>query len=188
MRLSVHGLWHTLLRTPFESEHEHQPCLTTPASSSPTVLAEGITFSNARGQPKLVYGNAFFPWPEPVDLEAGDTIAVAVRSDLIDGEHVWSWDTCIRRQRNPDQTAFHFRQSECVAAPLSPDKLRREAADHVPSLSEDGVVDGLILEMMREGASLGAIADRLVSSYPSRFARWQDALGRAAKLSMTYGT
>lgn len=152
------------------------------------VLAEGITLSNAPGQPTLIYGNAFFPWPEPVELEAGDTLTVAVRGDLIDGEHLWSWDTCIRRHRNPDQAAFHFRQSQFFATPLSPGKLRRQAADHVPALSEDGTVDCLILEMMREGASLGDIAHRLVALYPARFARWQDALSRAAKLSMTYGS
>ena len=35
-------------------------------------LADGVGFSNAPGQPELIYSSAFFPWPEPVSLDAGD--------------------------------------------------------------------------------------------------------------------
>lgn len=152
------------------------------------LLAEGIQFSNSPGKPKLIYGHAFFPWPEPVAMDVGDTMTVTVKSDLIDGEHLWSWETRIHRQRNPEQADIHFRQSEFFGQPLSPGRLRRQSADHVPVLNKDGKIDSLILQMMQDGASLGDIANRLVSSYPMLFRRWQDALNRVAKLSSTYSS
>ena len=42
-------------------------------------LAEGITISNAPGQPEMIYGRAFFPWSRPVSLAAGDTVSVTLR-------------------------------------------------------------------------------------------------------------
>jgi protein arginine N-methyltransferase 1 len=152
------------------------------------LLAEGIGFSNSPGKPKLIYRHAFFPWPKPVRMDAGDTIAVTVKSDLIDGEHLWSWETRIHRQCNPGQADIHFKQSEFFGQLLSPDRLRRQSADHVPLLSKDGKVDCLILKMMQDGTSLGDIANRLVSSYPVLFPRWQDALNRVAKLSANYSS
>lgn len=41
-----------------------------------TTLVEGVQFSNPPSAPALVYGHAFFPGPEPVALEDGDTIAI----------------------------------------------------------------------------------------------------------------
>ena len=35
-------------------------------------LAEGIQFSNAPGEPELIYGNAYFPLSQPVPLDTGD--------------------------------------------------------------------------------------------------------------------
>ena len=63
-----------------------------------TELAEGIGFSNAPWAEEHVYGSAFFPWPEPVELEAGDRVDVDLRAQLAGEEYVWSWSTSIRRQ------------------------------------------------------------------------------------------
>src|SRR5262249_2910085 len=38
-----------------------------------TSLVEGIGFSNAPGQPELIYGQGFFPWVDPVPVSAGDS-------------------------------------------------------------------------------------------------------------------
>src|SRR5262249_2010030 len=47
-----------------------------------TSLVEGIGFSNAPGQPELIYGQGFFPWPQPLPLAAGDSVAVTLRANL----------------------------------------------------------------------------------------------------------
>ena len=40
-------------------------------------LAPGVGFSNAPGAPKLVYGQTFLPWPQPVALSRGDLLTVS---------------------------------------------------------------------------------------------------------------
>ena len=149
-------------------------------------LAEGIGFSNAPGQPELIYGQAFFPWPEPVALEAGDEISFTLRADLEGHDYSMSWSTRIEdgaRKRRKAQ----FAQSSFFAAPLSPERLRKLAATHVPELNDDGRIDTLGLEMMGEGRSLDEIAQRLARQFPERFQRWEDALTRAGELSARYG-
>ncbi len=58
-----------------------------------STLAGGVCFSNAPGEPELVYGHAFFPWSAPVPLAEGDTVSVALRADLVGEDYVWCWDT-----------------------------------------------------------------------------------------------
>jgi hypothetical protein len=64
--------------------------------------------------------------------------------------------------------------------------LRKLAASHVPTLSDEGLIDRLILQMMGDAVSLGGIARHLASKHRNRFARWQDALTRVGELSMRY--
>jgi hypothetical protein len=42
----------------------------------------GIGFSNAPGEPELIYGNAYFPLSQPVPLQKGDTVTVAFHLQL----------------------------------------------------------------------------------------------------------
>ena len=51
-------------------------------------LADGVGFSNAPGQPELIYSSAFFPWLEPVSLDAGDGVTVMLEARLMGEEHV----------------------------------------------------------------------------------------------------
>jgi type I protein arginine methyltransferase len=46
-------------------------------------LADGIGFSNAPGQPDLIYGQAYFPLRTPIVLEPGDVVSVQLRADLV---------------------------------------------------------------------------------------------------------
>jgi hypothetical protein len=79
-----------------------------------------------------------------------------------------------------------FRQSTFYGVPLSPAQLRKQAHDHIPSLNEDGRIDQFILAQMDAQTSLDEIAHQLLAHFPSRFARWQDALTRAGDLSKKY--
>ena len=45
-------------------------------------LAPGTGFSNAPGQPELIYGQAFFPLPEPVPLAVGECVKVRLAAKL----------------------------------------------------------------------------------------------------------
>jgi hypothetical protein len=151
-----------------------------------TTLAEGIHFSNSPEKPHRIYGNAFFPWPEPVQLDAGDMMAVKLKGNLIGDEYLWTWETRVHRISNPGEVAIHFRQSDFFGEPMSLGKLRKQSADHVPELNDDGRIDRVILMLMDERKALGEIALQLASQFPERFARWQDALTRVGEMSTRY--
>jgi protein arginine N-methyltransferase 1 len=52
-------------------------------------------FSNRPGEPKLIYGQAFFPFEHPVETLPGDTFTIRITADFFDGEYVWKWVTTV---------------------------------------------------------------------------------------------
>lgn len=149
-------------------------------------LAEGIEFSNAPGRPEAIYGTAFFPWPEPVALDAGDEVSVTLAADLMGADYLWRWDTRVVNRVDPLRCKAEFRQSSFFGAPVSPARLRKQSASHVATLNDDGLIDQMSLQMMQDGTPLGEIARHLTTRFPGRFARWQDALTRVGELSARY--
>ncbi|OLE71907.1 MAG: hypothetical protein AUI36_01930, partial [Cyanobacteria bacterium 13_1_40CM_2_61_4] len=101
------------------------------------VLEEGIGFSNAPGQPELIYSSGFFPWSSPVTLDPADAVSVDLRADLVGSDYVWSWETRVHG-KDPGQLKAHFRQSTFFGAPLSPTQLRKRGGRYQPALREDG--------------------------------------------------
>jgi protein arginine N-methyltransferase 1 len=152
-----------------------------------TTLLDGVAFSNAPGQPELIYGNAFFPLTEPVEMAAGDGVAVKLEAHLIGGDYLWRWETQVFNPRHPDRLKAGFRQSTFFGAPLPPARLRKLDGGHCPSLGEEGLIDRLILEMMDGGTRLEDIALRVSTRHPSRYPTLQKALSRVGELSLKYG-
>jgi protein arginine N-methyltransferase 1 len=151
-------------------------------------LASGVGFSTAPSAPETVYASAFFPWPEPLLLVAGDALGATIRADLVADRYVWSWETRTFDAGRRGQPARHFQQSTFCARPLTPASLRKRAGSHVPQLNPEGEIDLWILSEMAEsgGASLEEIARRLCRRYPDRFAGWPEALARVSQLSLKY--
>jgi protein arginine N-methyltransferase 1 len=150
-----------------------------------TELAEGIGFSNAPGQPEAIYGSLFLPWTEPVRLSAGQSLCVRIEATLLENDYLWRWNTQIESPGgcgSPTQ----FEQSQLSGTVLSPAKLRQSASDYVPQLSREGRLHRRALELMNGSNSLEQIARRLAAEFPRRFARWQQALSYAAKLSQDH--
>jgi protein arginine N-methyltransferase 1 len=87
-------------------------------------LMDDIGYSGAPGAPELVYGQGFFPFPDPVELRAGDRVETDLRADLVNGEYVWTWNTELRPGGREPRS---FRQSTLRGALLSLDDLRRAA-------------------------------------------------------------
>ena len=85
-------------------------------------LADGIGFSNRPGEPELIYGNGFFPLPQPVDVREGERVEVKLRADLVQDDYVWTWDTDFTDQK------ISFRQSTFFGVALSPEQLRKKHA------------------------------------------------------------
>jgi protein arginine N-methyltransferase 1 len=148
-------------------------------------LAEGIGYSNAPGEPELVYGQAFFPLPEPVPVAAGDRIAARLGASLVAEDYVWRWDTTVSPADGKTPGAA-FRQSTFHGSVRSPRSLARREAGHVPELGAAAEVDRAALELLDGKTALGDAAQVLAARFPSRFPRPVDALTHLADLAERY--
>lgn len=146
-----------------------------------TELLDGIGYSSGPESQKTIYGQVFLPWLEAVPVQEGQKIFVSLRANLVGEEYIWLWETKICG--NTKNAGRFFKQSTFQSAHLSPQSLRRCAADFVPALSEDGLADRWLLHAMDGKASLREIAEEAARRFPVIFPLWQDALRRAAKLA-----
>jgi SAM-dependent methyltransferase len=151
-----------------------------------SVLTERVSFTNAPGAPELIYGSAFFPWSHPVDLAVGDTVSVRLQAKLVGENYVWRWDTRIASENEPAVIKADYKQSTFYDSPKSSATLRKRAASHIPTVTEEGQIDQLILTLMDGATSLDEIARHVVDRFPARFAHWHAALTRVGELSQKY--
>ena len=86
-------------------------------------LVEGIGFSNHPSKPELIYGNAFFPLSEPINVTAGEHIKLRLSANFVQGDYVWRWDTDFFA--NDDETSLKasFKQSTFFGVPLTHNQL-----------------------------------------------------------------
>lgn len=152
-----------------------------------TELADGIGFSSAPGEPRQIYGQAFFPFAAPVRLGPEMRVEIRLLAKLIDGDYTWVWNTRVIDGSSPGPVAS-FRQSTALGVPLSLDALRRRAATHVPVPGREAEVAIACLGMADGVRPLRDIAETLAARFPDRFARLQEALSYAADLLDKYGT
>lgn len=149
-------------------------------------LAEGVSFSTGPATPEMIYGTAFFPFLEPVEVAAGDSILVALQADLVVDDYLWRWDTRVVDAESPGIVKADFKQSTFYGAPLSIAQLRKQSDSYVPTLNDDGQIEQFILARMDGQTSLREIAAQMVSHYPRHFPTWREALARAGELSTRY--
>lgn len=150
-----------------------------------TVLAEGARFSNAPGQPPLIYGSGFFPLSEAVQIQPGDRIAVSLRADLVQSDYVWGWDTTVHDGQSSTAKA-HFRQSTFYGGPLSLERVQKRSSTHKPMPSDAALVDVTALKAMTGERTLDDIARLVIAEHPGYFPSFQDALARVSDLSEQY--
>ena len=77
-------------------------------------IAPGIGLSNAPGLPQMIYGNAYFPWPEAIALHADDRIELRLRAKQADHDYMWTWESRILRD---GKRVAQFRQSDYFSEP-----------------------------------------------------------------------
>jgi protein arginine N-methyltransferase 1 len=154
-----------------------------------TELVPGIGFSNAPDAPKALYGQAFFPFREPLPCSAGHRLEVDLRAHLVEEDYVWEWRT-LHRAGPAAQTGAaetRFTQSTLAGTVLAPERFRRGGESYVPRLGQDGEVLAFVLQAMDGTAFVGKIARRLQERFPERFPTHRDALNRVSALSREYG-
>jgi type I protein arginine methyltransferase len=149
-------------------------------------LADGVSFSNAPGEPRTMYGTLFFPWINPVQLKKGETVRVQLEAKLIGDAYAWRWATQVKTSDGDRKDSEKFDQSSLTGTVLSLPQLRKQASTFVPQLSREGVLDRKILEMMDGRTTLEEISRTLATEYPQRFNEWHDAMKFVGALSRKY--
>jgi protein arginine N-methyltransferase 1 len=155
------------------------------------VVADGINISNEPSAPEMintsnVYGQAFFPWLSPVELEPGDHVSLRIRADLVRDEYIWRWETLVCSAEGDRRVKAHFRQSSLYGHALSLESLRKREAEYVLAPNEDAQIDAFILSKIDGHTSLRQIAHALAANFPLRFKGWQDAMSRVGDLTVQY--
>jgi protein arginine N-methyltransferase 1 len=149
-------------------------------------LVEGVGYSNAPGQPEVIYGQGFFPWVHPVPLAAGDLIEVTLLANLTGSDYVWLWASLVRADGPGGLVKADFHQSTFFGASLDAGQLRKRAAEHRADLNEDGRIDRFILEHMDAATPAGDIAHKVRERFGRHFPTWQDALTRVGDVAERY--
>ncbi len=143
-------------------------------------LIEGVGFSNAPGEPELIYGRTVFPWLKPVALNAGDRVVVDLSARLVNGDYVWIWNTEIPGKARFEQNTLHT----LVA---SKEDIRKRASDTTPTLREDSAIDALVLRTLDGKTSIMDAAKLVAAAYPAKFTTISDAVTRVGDLVVKYG-
>lgn len=150
------------------------------------LLAEGIGFSNAPDKPECIYGNAFVPLSEPVDLAVGDCVRVDLQANLIGDDYTWSWNTQVVTGTDPHSLKADFQQSTFFSIPRSLKSLHKRADSYIPIVNEFAKIDLTALDLMIAGKSLGEIAQQLHQQFPDLFTTVTKAHNHAADLAKKY--
>lgn len=145
-----------------------------------TDLHGGIGFSNAPGAPPVLYGQAYFPLPEPLPVEAGDRVSVQLRGTLVGSGYVWSWRG---RVVHGAAAGRAFAQSTLQGTPLAASVLRKRADVFVPRLGRTGEAQAWMLGRMGASASLRVIAEEALLAFPDLFPDVRHALRHVGDLS-----
>jgi type I protein arginine methyltransferase len=145
-------------------------------------LMDGISISNCPGQPRLIYGQLFFPFQEPLSVLPNQTITVDLRADPIGGDYIWQWTTHTTSAASPEKIERLYHQSSFFSNVLGRE-LKKRSDQHIPSLNEEGVVHMRALELMKSRRPLGQIAEAMAAEFPKRFPSPDDALGFVGDLS-----
>ncbi len=151
-----------------------------------SVLTAGVEFSNAPGAPKMVYGQMFFPFPEPVQTGRGDRWAISLQADLVGADYVWQWESRVHGRGRASVPRAHFRQSTFWGAPLSRTDLEKREAGYRPARNAEGEVEHFLLSQMDGKTAQEEIARRAQARFPALFSRWEEALSRAGELARKF--
>ena len=143
-------------------------------------MAEGLGYSNAPTLPELVYGRAFFPMEQPVEVSIGDMISARISATLIAGKYVYRWDTRITDASG--NLKAQYKQSTFKARPLRLDALQAFSEEYCPAINESGLIAKAVLTALEQSRSLGQIADLVAKQFPQRFPNKTAALNHVSGL------
>jgi type I protein arginine methyltransferase len=148
-----------------------------------TDLYQGHGFSNSPASARVLYGQLFLPFPNPIELAAGEQLRVSLRATHTGNDYVWQWSGGVLGPESRD----HFAQSTFRGEPFSTGVLRKRAPTFTPRLTEDGRVREWILSRMDGTATLAEIATEAHARFPEMFPTYARALGYAGEVAHEFG-
>lgn len=148
-------------------------------------IADGLGYSNAPGQPELVYGQMFLPFAGGPKLAVGERIGARLRGTLVDNHYVWTWDWQVVDQGGQPRGAL-VRQSSSLSQVFSPRALARSSNRHVPEPTPEMMLNRDCLALVDGKRSLEDIAKALADRHEGFFASGKDALRHVATLLEPY--
>lgn len=148
-------------------------------------ISAGLSYSNAPGEPSLVYGQMFLPFSEPVKLRTGDLVSARVRARLLDPDYIWSWD-CDVYDRHDRVKRESFRQSTFLRKVIPQQSLEQGSDQFVPKFNDRMAVDQTCLNLVSNGRSLRDIALAVMDRHHDLFPDFHDALDHVANLMRRY--
>ncbi|MEO5566094.1 MAG: class I SAM-dependent methyltransferase [Luteimonas sp.] len=146
---------------------------------------EGIGYSNSPLLPELVYGRAFFPLEQAIDVTIGDRLHTRLAVRRVKGDYIYRWDTRITAADGSAKA--QFRQSTFKAGLTTLVVLRKASADYLPELTAEGQIAHAVLQAMAEGQRLQDIANAVAMRFPDRFRTPDAALDAVSLLAQKYG-
>jgi protein arginine N-methyltransferase 1 len=149
-----------------------------------TELGNGIEFSNQPDCPETIFGQAFFPWPQPVPIFEGDLISLGVRCDLVGAFHLWRWKTIIHTQSGQDR--IQFNQSNFLTMPLSVSALQKQPPDQKLRLNREGEIQEYILSLMNGQNTIESVVSETLAKFSEGFADPAEARRVVASLAKKY--
>lgn len=145
-----------------------------------TELTDGHGFSNAPDKPEMIYGSAFFPLQQPIDIHEADALHIELRAIPAGNRYVWAWNTRVERG---GEVLVSYRQSTALGMPLTRELLDRSSRESVPSLTTAGRKARLALQLMEGDLSL----EEITSDVAKRFPDEPETLEFVVRLARKYG-
>jgi protein arginine N-methyltransferase 1 len=151
-----------------------------------TVLFDDIGYTNAPNAAvrPLVYNQMLLPLAEPVALDAGDVLEVALRADPAAGDFLFTYAIRVGRA-GVEGYVLERRQSTFDSLPIH--DLRRRSASYVPRLGERARLLEAAIGLMDGDRALREISDLLQRQFPELLPKPGQALEFVADLSQVYG-
>lgn len=148
-------------------------------------IAEGLGYSNAPGEPELVYGQMLLPFADPPRLKTGDRVRARFRGNLVDNNYVWSWDGEVVDGKT-GETRNPFRQSSFLSRVISKQAAAAGSNLAIPQRSVRMQIDADCLAMVDGGTDQDGIARALMERYPDQLTSYRAALDHVVSLLTRY--
>ncbi|NCF69540.1 MAG: methyltransferase domain-containing protein [Chloroflexi bacterium] len=148
-------------------------------------IGHKLGFSNGPQERRYaeVYGRGFFPLLEPVAVEEGDAITLAIEASFEDAEYDWHWSTCIQEGDHPGQIKVNFKQSTSITGTFEHLPIHDGLLELRPVLGEYGKVDRFVLGQMDGRSTIRQIAELVCDRFPSSFKDLNEACAYVYELS-----